>query len=48
METFRTVKEPMKDWYVNQFGNEWYDKYTNAAADCEKQVDARITELGGG
>lgn len=48
METFRAVKEPMKDWYVDQFGSEWYDKYTNAAADCEKQVDARNAALGGG
>ncbi|OED44302.1 hypothetical protein AB833_01820 [Chromatiales bacterium (ex Bugula neritina AB1)] len=47
METFRTVKEPMKEWYVKQFGDEWYNKYTNAAADCEKQVDARIAAVGG-
>ena len=31
MKTFRAVKEPMREWYVDQFGNEWYDKYTNAA-----------------
>lgn len=48
METFRTVKEPMKEWYVKQFGTEWYDKYVNAASDCEKQVDARIASMGGG
>ncbi len=46
MDTFRTVKEPMKDWYVKQFGDEWYNKYTNAASDCEKQVDARIAAMG--
>ena len=48
MKTFRAVKEPMREWYVDQFGNEWYDKYTNAATACEEQVDARIGALGGG
>lgn len=46
MQTFRAVKEPMREWYVNQFGNEWYDKYANAAADCEKQVDADLAKWG--
>jgi tripartite ATP-independent transporter DctP family solute receptor len=46
MTTFRAVKDPMRDWYVNQFGNEWYDKYANAAADCEKQVDANLAQWG--
>ena len=46
MKTFRTVKEPMRDWYVKQFGNEWYDKYANAAVDCEKQVDGDIAKWG--
>ena len=48
METFRAVKEPMRDWYVDQFGTEWFDKYSNAATACEEQVDARISALGGG
>ena len=26
MDTFRAVKDPMRDWYVEQFGQEWYDK----------------------
>ena len=46
MESFRAVKEPMRDWYVKQFGNEWYDKYANSAADCEKQVDANLATWG--
>jgi hypothetical protein len=46
MTTFRAVKDPMRDWYVKQFGNEWYDKYANAAADCEKQVDANLAQWG--
>lgn len=47
MESFRKVKEPMKKWYVDQFGAEWYDQYTNAATACEKSVDARLASLGG-
>ncbi|MGB7184090.1 MAG: TRAP transporter substrate-binding protein DctP [Burkholderiaceae bacterium] len=46
MKTFRAVKEPMKKWYVDQFGAQWYDKYANAATSCEKSVDARIAQLG--
>ncbi|MEZ5741260.1 MAG: TRAP transporter substrate-binding protein DctP [Burkholderiaceae bacterium] len=46
MKTFRAVKEPMRKWYVGQFGNEWYDKYTGAAIACEKQVDANVLKLG--
>jgi len=47
METFRAVKEPMRDWYVKQFGEEWYDKYAGAAADCEKAVDANFANIAG-
>ena len=47
METFRAVKDPMRDWYVEQFGEEWYDKFTGAAADCEASVDAQLAEWGG-
>ncbi|MEZ5729090.1 MAG: TRAP transporter substrate-binding protein DctP [Burkholderiaceae bacterium] len=47
MESFRKVKEPMKNWYVKQFGAKWYDKYAGAAADCEKSVDARLAHIGG-
>ncbi len=46
MKTFRAVKEPMRDWYVKQFGSEWYDNYANAATDCEKEVDADLMRLG--
>jgi tripartite ATP-independent transporter DctP family solute receptor len=46
METFRAVKDPMRDWYVEQFGQEWYDRYVGAAADCEASVDAKLAEWG--
>ncbi|MEZ5823778.1 MAG: TRAP transporter substrate-binding protein DctP [Geminicoccaceae bacterium] len=46
MQTFRAVKEPMRTWYVDQFGAEWYDKYAGAAADCETRVDGEIAALG--
>jgi len=42
METFRAVREPMADWYIEQYGNEWYDKFTGAAADCEASVDEQL------
>ena len=46
METFRAVKEPMGEWYKAQFGNEWHDKFTGAAADCEASVDAQLGTWG--
>ena len=46
MESFRAVKEPMRDWYTKQFGNEWYDKYAGAAADCETAIDANLAATG--
>jgi tripartite ATP-independent transporter DctP family solute receptor len=46
MATFRKVKEPMREWYSKQFGTEWYDKYANAAAECEQKVDAMLERLG--
>jgi len=30
-----------------EFGDEWYNKYAGAAADCEQQVDARIKAYSG-
>lgn len=46
MKTFRAVKEPMKNWYVKQYGDKWYDKFASSTATCEKQIDARLAELG--
>ena len=46
MASFRAVKEPMRDWYVEQFGEEWYEKYAGAAADCEASVDAQLAAWG--
>ncbi|MCP5152083.1 MAG: TRAP transporter substrate-binding protein DctP [Chromatiales bacterium] len=46
MKSFRAVKEPMREWYVKQFGATWYDKYANAATDCEKQVDGDLARWG--
>jgi tripartite ATP-independent transporter DctP family solute receptor len=46
METFRAVKDPMRDWYIGEFGEEWYDGYVDAAADCEASVDAKLAEWG--
>jgi tripartite ATP-independent transporter DctP family solute receptor len=46
METFRAVKNPMRDWYVGEFGEDWYDSYAGAAAECETSVDAKLAEWG--
>ena len=46
MESFRAVKDPMATWYKDQFGAEWYDKFTGAAADCEGTVDAHLAAVG--
>ena len=46
MDSFRAVKEPMRDWYVEQFGQEWYDGFAGAAADCETSVDAKLAQWG--
>ncbi|MCB9944723.1 MAG: TRAP transporter substrate-binding protein DctP [Geminicoccaceae bacterium] len=46
METFRAVREPMKEWYEKQFGADWYDKYAKAASDCETSVDEELARLG--
>lgn len=46
METFRAVKDPMRDWYVEQFGQEWYDRFAGAAADCETSVDQKLALWG--
>jgi TRAP-type transport system periplasmic protein len=46
METFRAVREPMRDWYIEQFGQEWYEGYTGAAAECETAVDAKLAAWG--
>ena len=46
METFRAVKDPMRDWYTGQFGDEWYNKFTGAATDCEGSVDAQLATWG--
>ncbi len=46
MATFRAVKEPMRDWYVGQYGTEWYDKFMTSITACEQQVDAQLAVLG--
>ena len=38
----------MRDWFVGQYGEEWYDKFTQAAADCEAEVDAEIEKVAAG
>ncbi len=48
MESFRAVKDPMRDWFAEQYGEEWYDKFTQAAADCEAAVDAEIAKVAAG
>ncbi|MCB2009539.1 MAG: TRAP transporter substrate-binding protein DctP [Geminicoccaceae bacterium] len=45
METFRAVKEPMREWYEGQFGAEWYGKFAGAATDCEQTVDSELATL---
>ena len=42
MATFRAVQEPMREWYVTEYGEEWYDKFTMAASDCETSVDDQV------
>jgi len=44
MESFRAVKEPMAEWYTDQYGEEWYEKYTAAASECETFVDERLDQ----
>ena len=46
MATFREVKEPMRDWYVEQFGEDWYNKFADSATQCEGSVDGRLAQLG--
>jgi len=46
MDTFRAVKQPMADWYIEQYGSEWHEKFTGAAADCEASVDAKLASWG--
>ncbi len=46
METFRAVKEPMGEWYVAQFGDEWLNKFTAAATECEESVDLQLANWG--
>ncbi len=46
MDTFRAVKEPMGEWYKSQFGEEWLDKFTGAAAECEEAVDLQLATWG--
>jgi hypothetical protein len=36
----------MGQWYVDQFGSEWHDKFTGAATDCEGSVDAQLATWG--
>ncbi len=42
METFRAVQEPMREWYVGEYGEEWYDRFMGAIGDCESSVDAQL------
>ncbi|HRY24003.1 MAG: TRAP transporter substrate-binding protein DctP [Geminicoccaceae bacterium] len=46
MATFRAVKEPMGEWYKAQFGDEWLNKFTSAATECEEEVDLQLAKWG--
>lgn len=46
MATFRAVKEPMGEWYTAQFGDEWLNKFTSAATECEESVDLQLKNWG--
>ena len=37
---FREAASGMRDWYVEQYGNEWLMKLDTAIAVCELQIDA--------
>ena len=37
---FREAASGMRDWYVEQYGNEWLEKLDDAIASCELQVDS--------
>lgn len=42
METFRAIKDPMRDWYVDQYGEEWFDEYMTAVTACETTVEEQL------
>jgi tripartite ATP-independent transporter DctP family solute receptor len=46
MDTFRAVMEPMREWYVGEYGSEMYDAFMGAVADCEASVDAQLAGWG--
>ncbi len=37
---FREAAAGMRDWYVDQYGEEWLEKLDRAIASCESQVDS--------
>ena len=39
---FQQAAAPMQDWYKDQFGDEWLNKYQAAISACEKTIDSEI------
>ena len=37
---FREAAGGMREWYVEQYGNEWLDKLDNAIEECEREIDS--------
>ena len=45
--TFLAVRDSMREWYAEQFGTEWLDRWLGAIADAEAAIDAdRAAVLG--
>ncbi len=41
---FREAASGMRDWYVEQYGDEWLLKFDAAITACESQIDARYNK----
>ena len=42
---FQEATAGMKDWFANQYGDEWLKKLQAAVGDCEAGIDAEYAEL---
>ncbi|MGF1474957.1 MAG: TRAP transporter substrate-binding protein DctP [Geminicoccaceae bacterium] len=39
---FQEAAGGMRDWYIEQFGEEWLTKYQDAISTCEQEIDAEL------
>jgi len=42
---FQEAAAPLKDWFVEQYGEEWLVKLEDAIADCEERIEAEYAEF---